>query len=59
MGVVTSGTQSPKLKIGIGLAYVERPFHRAGQGISINIRNKFVSAQIIKPPFIKETSLHH
>jgi aminomethyltransferase len=59
VGVVTSGTQSPKLKIGIGLAYVERPFHRVGQGISINIRDKFVSAQIIKPPFIKGTSLHH
>ena len=59
VGVVTSGTQSPKLKIGIGLAYVDHPFHRLGQGIAINIRNKFVSAQIIKPPFIKETSLHH
>ena len=59
VGVVTSGTQSPKLKIGIGLAYVDRPFHRSGQGISIHIRNKFVPAQIIKPPFIKETSLNH
>ena len=59
VGVVTSGTQSPKLKKGIGLAYIDLPFHRVGQGIYIDIRNKFVPAQIIKPPFIKETSLHH
>ena len=59
VGVVTSGTHSPKLKKGIGLAYVDRPFHKVGQGISIHIRNNFVPAQIIKPPFIKETSLYH
>ena len=59
VGVVTSGTQSPQLRTGIGLAYVNRPFHQTGQNISIQIRNKFISAKIIKPPFIKETSLHY
>jgi len=59
VGVVTSGTQSPILKAGIGLAYVKMPFHKIGQNISLQIRNKFVSAMIIKPPFIKETSLHY
>jgi aminomethyltransferase len=59
VGVVTSGTQSPILKTGIGLAYVDRPFHISGQGIFIHIRNKFIPARIIKPPFIKETSLYH
>ena len=59
VGIVTSGTQSPKLKIGIGLAYVNKPFHKTGQNISIQVRNKFISAKIIKPPFIKETSLHY
>ncbi len=59
VGVVTSGTQSPQLKTGIGLAYVNRPFHKTGQNISIQVRNKFISAKIIKPPFIKETSLHY
>ena len=58
VGVVTSGTQSPQLKTGIGLAYVSIPFHKIGQNISLQIRNKFVSAKIIKPPFINETSLH-
>jgi len=59
VGIVTSGTQSPKLKIGIGLAYINKPFHKTGQNISIQVRNKFISAKIIKPPFIKETSLHY
>ncbi|MBC8256533.1 MAG: glycine cleavage system aminomethyltransferase GcvT [Candidatus Marinimicrobia bacterium] len=59
VGIVTSGTQSPKLKIGFGLAYVDRPFNKIGQNISIQIRNKFISAKIIKPPFIKGTSLHY
>ena len=59
VGVVTSGTQSPILKTGIGLAYVDRPFHRNGQKIFIHIRDKFIPAHIIKPPFIKETSLYH
>ena len=59
VGVVTSGTQSPLLKTGIGLAYVDCPLHRIGQKISIHIRDKFIPALIIKPPFIKETSLYH
>ena len=59
VGVVTSGTQSLILKTGIGLAYVDCPFHISGQKIFIHIRNKFIPARIIKPPFIKETSLHH
>ena len=58
VGVVTSGSQSPKLKSGIGLAYVDKPFHKAGQQITVTIRNQLVGAHIIKPPFIKDTSLH-
>ena len=59
VGVVTSGTQSPILKTGIGLAYIDCPFQTSGQEIFIHIRNKFIPAKIIKPPFIKGTSLHH
>ena len=59
VGVVTSGTQSPILKTGIGLAYIDCPFQTLGQEIFVQIRNKFIPAQIIKPPFIKETSLHY
>ena len=59
VGFVTSGTQSPSLKTGIGLAYIDTPFNKTGQQISIRIRNKHLGAVIIKPPFIKNTSLHY
>ena len=58
VGVVTRGSQSPKLKSGIGLAYVNKPLHKSGQKIAVKIRNQLVGAHIIKPPFIKDTSLH-
>ena len=59
IGVVTSGSQSPILKSGIGLAYLDIEFIKVGQKIDIEIRNKYISAEIIKPPFIYETSIHH
>ena len=59
VGFVTSGTQSPSLNTGIGLAYVDTPFNKIGQQISIQIRDKDLDAVIIKPPFIKNTTLHH
>ncbi len=57
VGVVTSGTQSPGLQCGIGLGYVRSGQHQSGTAIDIIIRNKPVSAIIVKPPFIKQTSL--
>ena len=59
VGVVTSGTQSPTLNMGIGLGYVDMPFIKTGQQIYIQIRNQHLRAVIIKPPFIKNTTLHH
>jgi aminomethyltransferase len=59
VGFVTSGTHSPSLNTGIGLAYVDTPFNKIGQQISIQIRDKDLGAVIIKPPFIKNTTLHH
>jgi len=57
IGKVTSGTQSPVLNEGIGLAYISDFNIKAGDQIFINIRNKPVEAVIEKLPFIKETSL--
>lgn len=51
VGYVTSGTQSPSLKKGIGLGYVDKPFDKVGTEIEIDIRGKRKKAQIIKPPF--------
>ena len=59
VGVVTSGTQSPTLKNGIGLAYISSPFHKSEREIFISIREQLIPAKIIKPPFIQNTSLHN
>ena len=57
VGFVTSGTQSMTLSKGIGMAYINRGFAKVGNAIDIIIRNKPVSATIVKPPFVKETSI--
>ena len=58
IGEVTSGTQSPLLKKGIGLGYVNIPYNKINQQIFICIRNKLIKAKIIKAPFIKGTTLY-
>ena len=40
IGKVTSGTMSPMKKIGIGLAYVDKPLYKVDSEIFIQIRNK-------------------
>lgn len=57
IGFVTSGTQSMTLSKGIGMAYVNKDFAKEGNDIDVIIRNKPVSATIVKPPFVKETSI--
>ncbi len=57
IGRVTSGTQSFILKKGIGLGYVKNEYSKINQEIVVVIRNKELKARIIKPPFIKNTSL--
>ncbi len=52
LGVVTSGTVSPMLEKGIGLGYVKKGFTKSGTEIEIEVRNKMVKAEIIKPPFV-------
>ena len=58
VGEVTSGTHSPLLSKGIGLAYIDCPYHKIGSSIYIEIRGKFLGAKIVKTPFIQNTSLH-
>jgi|TARA_B110000971_G_scaffold137304_1_gene140380 aminomethyltransferase len=53
IGVVTSGTMSPVLKKGIGMGYVKFSSAKLGSQILIQIRNKYVKSEIVKPPFIK------
>lgn len=51
VGMVTSGTMSPTLQKGIGLAYVRIEEAWEGNQISIVIRNKNFLAEIVKTPF--------
>jgi len=50
-GVVTSGTMSPYLKIGIGMGYVKPELTKVGTELYIQVRNRNLKAQVIKTPF--------
>jgi aminomethyltransferase len=50
-GVVTSGTSSPSLGEGIGMAYVPTAAAKPGTEIGIVIRNAAVNAEVVRPPF--------
>ncbi len=54
VGEVTSGTSSPTLGKGIGLAYVASAQSKIGTPIAIVIREKQVPATIVKLPFVKK-----
>ncbi len=57
IGEVVSGTQSPSLGIGIGMAYVPPQFAKAGTAIGIEIRGKrFAAAVVSKPIYRKPTT---
>lgn len=53
VGQITSGTQSPSLGIGIGLGYGP-PKAVPGMEIGVEIRNRQVRAQVVRPPFYKK-----
>ncbi len=53
IGEVTSGTMSPVIKKGIGMAYLKKGFWKADTEIFIQVRNKKLKAKVAKPPFHK------
>lgn len=52
IGEVTSGTMSPVLNKGIGMAYVAKEYSAFGTRIFVKIRKKVIPAEIVKMPFI-------
>lgn len=52
IGMVTSGTSSPTLGYGIGLAYVPVSLSTPGSEIHIQIRQKSIKAEVVKLPFV-------
>ncbi len=53
IGEVTSGTMSPILNKGIGMAYLENGYWTPGTEIKVRIRNKDLKAVVVKLPFYK------
>jgi aminomethyltransferase len=51
IGHVTSGTFSPLLKCGIGMAYVQISQAQEGNIVSVKVRNKLAKAEIVPFPF--------
>lgn len=52
IGVVTSGTMSPILEKGIGMAYIESNHSGTGNTVFVQVRNKNLEAMVVKLPFI-------
>jgi aminomethyltransferase len=55
VGTVTSGTFSPTLRTGIGLALVDSVV-RAGDVVSVDIRGRKEPFDVVKPPFIQPST---
>ena len=55
IGVVTSGTQSPSLQTGIGMAYINQPHAKRGTEIEIEIRGRRFPAELRKKPLYQKT----
>ena len=55
-GEVTSGTMSPMLEVGIGMAYVPAASAKAGTELVIDVRGKPRSAEVKKKPLYKKES---
>ena len=51
VGIVTSGTYSPSLKVGIALALVDSAF-KVGQQLSLDVRGRTSVVEIVKLPFM-------
>lgn len=54
VGIVTSGTQSPSLGIGIGMGYVPAEFAKPDTKIEIEIRGKPFAAVIVPKPIYRK-----
>ncbi len=54
LGVLTSGTLSPSVGLGIGLAYLPVGTAKIGQAVEIDVRGRKIPAKVVKKPFYKK-----
>jgi aminomethyltransferase len=52
VGIVTSGTLSPCLNVGIAMGHVHPDFRAEGTMLDIIVRDKPLKAKVVKPPFV-------
>jgi aminomethyltransferase len=54
VGVTTSGTFSPTLKLGIALALIDTDAGVVdGQRVAVDVRGKALECEVVAPPFVK------
>jgi aminomethyltransferase len=58
VGETTSGTVSPSLNNGIGLAYLPAANSKVDTAIEIEIRNRLFPAKIVRKPIYKKSNTH-
>ena len=54
VGKITSGTMSPTLGIGIGMAYIDSSYAKKGTQLFVSIRNKSIEAEVVAFPFLSQ-----
>lgn len=54
VGVVTSGTMSPSLRVGIALVLVSPDHAKIGTPLTVGIRSRRVAAEVVKTPFVRK-----
>jgi aminomethyltransferase len=57
VGVLTSGTVSPSLGVGIGLAYLPTALAQPGTRVAVRIRDRDVPGAVERPPFYRDGSI--
>ncbi len=54
VGVVTSGTMSPSLGLGIGMGYLPGGLAQPGTAIEIDVRGRRRPADVVERPFYRK-----
>ena len=55
-GVVTSGSHSPMLEVGIGMGYVPTALAQVGTDLTIDVRGRDRAALVVPKPIYKKES---
>ncbi len=59
VGFITSGTISPSLNKGVGIAYINKKHTYVGTELMVNIRNKLKKARVVTAPFYSSGTLNN